>query len=373
MPWGPLPFSPDDVRAEVARFDPALPVERAATPPASWYVDPRFAELDRRAVFGRSWQAVGLAAEVAAPGAFTSGCLAGIPWLVVRGDDGVLRGFHNSCRHKGREVVTGRGVAGDSLVCGYHAWAYGLDGRLKRAPRMAGVLDFDREAMSLVPLAVETWGPWLFVHAGEARPLALRLAELQRRLPARGWDRHRHLDRREVVVRANWKTVVDNYLDGGYHVPHMHPSLAAQLDMSGYRTELLEDCSIQHAPPAGDGPAARIGEGALYAWIYPAFMINVYGPWIDSNTVVPLGHGRCKIVFDFFLAEALPDDVVRKSIAQSEVTQREDTEICESVQIGLGSPSYDRGRYAPRVEAGEHHFHRLLAADYGVALRPLRE
>lgn len=382
MSWGHIPDL-DQLEREVLRFDPTVAIERAFMPPASWYVDPRFPALERRAVFGRNWLAVARADQVSEPGAYASGCIAGIPWLIVRGDDGRLRGFHNSCRHKGREVVTGQGLASGALVCGYHAWAYGLDGRLKSAPRIAGIEEFDRDEMSLAPLAVETVGPWVFLHAGVAArsganaapaPLAPRLVELRRRLDERGWSGYRYLESIEWTVAANWKVVVDNYLDGGYHVPHMHPSLAAQIDMQSYRTEIHDGYSIQHAPPASrpaEGLAfdvrERIGEGALYAWIYPNFMINLYGPCIDTNLVVPLGHDRCKVIYDFFFAEALGEEarrLVRESIAQSAVTQREDGTICESVQIGLESPSYDRGRYAPRVEMGEHQFHRLLAADY---------
>jgi choline monooxygenase len=379
MLWPSWQGDRGDLIAEVARFDADEPIERAWTPPGSWYVDPRFYSLDRRAVFGHSWMPACRLDQLAEPGAYVTGCIAGMPWVVVRAPDGTVRGFHNSCRHKGREVVTGAGVIADALVCGYHAWSYGLDGRLKSAPRMAGIEAFDRQAMSLVALGVETWGPWVFIHADAgAPPLRPRLTELERRLARRGWEGYRYIESTEWVVEGNWKTVVDNYLDGGYHVPHMHPTLSAQIDMQSYRTELFEIYSIQGATAAERDdagldydPAQRIGEGAIYAWIYPNFMINAYGPCIDSNVIVPLGPDRCRVLYDFFFAVDQGEEAkrfVRSSIAQSAVTQTEDKEICESVQIGLRSPSYDRGRYAPRLEMGEHHFHRLLAADYRRAL-----
>jgi choline monooxygenase len=360
MRWPSLPFDENPLRAELARFDAALPIERAHMPPASWYVDPRFLELERRAVFGASWLPACRADEVTAAGAYAAGCIAGLPYLVVRGADGVLRAFHNSCRHKGREVVVGRGVAAEALVCGYHAWSYDHDGRLRSAPRVAGIEDFDRGDFSLRPMAVHALGPWVFVHC-DAAAAPPRWGELERRLAARGWERYRWVESREFTVAANWKIVVDNYLDGGYHVPHMHPSLDAQIDMKSYTTELFDGYSIQHVL----GVRERVGAGADYAWIYPSFMINAYGRCIDSNVVVPIAHDRCLIRYDFFFLDGEGD---RESIAQSEVTQREDTAICESVHIGLGSPSYQGGRYAPRVEMGEHHFHRLLAAGYAAAL-----
>jgi choline monooxygenase len=275
-------------------------------------------------------------------------------------------------------VVQGAGQA-QELVCGYHAWTYDLTGRLKSAPRMAGIRDFDRAKMSLAPLTLATWGLWVFLDlSGTAPVLAPRLAELHSRLAGTDWERLRFVERTTWTLECNWKTYVDNYLDGGYHIPHMHPTLDAQIDMRGYRTELFGHFSIQSAPPAAraDGriafdPTERIGEGAIYAWIWPNFMLNRYGPCLDTNHVVPLGPDRCEVRYEFFFEEGAGVDAasfIAESIEQSAVTQREDIAICESVQLGLRSKGYDRGRYAPQVEIGEHHFHCLLAESYRRAL-----
>ena len=382
---GPM-MHPADMERELARFDPGLPIERAAMPPSSWYAAPEFFDLEKHGVFLRSWQPVARVAQLDRPGAYVSGCLAGQPWVVVREADGGLRAFHNVCRHKGREVVTGSGVADGALVCGYHAWTYTLDGRLKSAPRMAGVLDFDRDAMSLRPLRVEVWGHWVFVNGdAEAPPLAPRLGPLTAALDRSGWGALRFHHTTAWDIHCNWKVYVDNYLDGGYHSPHMHPSLDAQLDMTSYRTELFDGFSVQTSAPAAapDGrrvdldrdvdlnSQARIGDGALYAWLYPNFMLNRYGPCLDTNYVVPLAPDRCQVVYEFYFLETEGEEAerfMRASIAQSAVTQREDIEICESVSRGLGSLAYEPGRYAPRVEQGEHQFHQMLHADLRAAL-----
>jgi choline monooxygenase len=148
--------------------------------------------------------------------------------------------------------------------------------------------------------------------------------------------------------------------------------------MAEYRTELFERSSLQSAPATSGDPrarvdvAARIGEGALYGWVHPTLMINRYGPVLDTNTVEPIDAGRCRVHFDFWFdgdAEAAAaSEFVRSSMEQSHVTQLEDIDISESVQVGTSSASYDRGRYAPAFEAGIHHFHRLLAADLRDAL-----
>jgi len=367
-----------EIEREVARFEQEIPIERAWTPPSSWYAAPQMYEFEKGAVLTKTWQPLVRVAEVDRPGAYVSGTFAGEPWVVVRGQDNVLRAFSNTCRHKGREVVQGSGCA-DELVCGYHAWSYGCDGALKSAPRMAGIEAFDRAEMALPELALEVWGPWAFVNFdSQAAPLAPRLTELTRRLDATQWERLAFVERTSWEIACNWKVYVDNYLDGGYHIPHMHPTLDAQLDMQSYRTELFEEFSIQTSDPAGSqddrvafDAGARIGDAAHYAWIYPNFMLNRYGPCLDTNYVVPVGPDACRVDYEFYFLETDGTDAdafIRESIEQSAVTQREDIAICESVQVGLHSTSYERGRYAPRVEIGEHHFHRLLAAQYRHAL-----
>ena len=346
--------------ALIDAFDPDVPIEEAWTPPSAWYLDPALYAFEGDAVFARSWQPVARLAQIPNVGDYVSGCIAGEPWVVVRSADGHagIRAFSNVCRHKGREVVTGSGHA-ERLVCGYHAWTYGLDGALRTAPKMAGIRDFDRDAMSLPELRTWVWGPWIFVAHDRDCPEP-ELDALEARLDGGGWRVLRWAASRSWTVECNWKVYVDNYLDGGYHVPHMHPSLSAQLDMDTYRTELFDGYSIQSS--ASD--AERTTGGALYAWLEPNFMINRYGACMDSNHVVPLGPTRCRIDYDFFFEPSQRDDEIAASMRQSDVTQREDIEICESVQRGLASRHYDRGRYAPRVEQGEHHFHRLLARRY---------
>ncbi|MCP3916786.1 MAG: hypothetical protein GY711_14615 [bacterium] len=150
----------------------------------------------------------------------------------------------------------------------------------------------------------------------------------------------------------------------------MHPSLDAQLDMRSYRTETFGEYSIQTSHPAQAPDAridfdaqARIGAAAQYVGLYPNFMLNRYGPCLDTNHVVPDGPDRCQVHYECFFQETEGEDArgfIEESIEQSAITQRKDIAICESVQIGLRSNGYERGRYAPRVEMGEHHFHRLL-------------
>src|SRR5690349_20507306 len=126
------------MRDHVLSFDPALPIAAASTPPAAWYTDPAIAVLEREAVFRRAWRVACRVDQVAEPGAYVAGRDAGsgLSWVVIRGEDGVLRALANTCRHKATEVCAGAGRA-PHLTCPYHGWTYRLDGSLRTAPRMA--------------------------------------------------------------------------------------------------------------------------------------------------------------------------------------------------------------------------------------------
>jgi choline monooxygenase len=369
------------LRREIERHDPDLPVDRAWTPPASWYLDPELFALERRAVFGASWLVAGRAAHVQTPGSYLAGWAGGEPFVITRDRQGTLRAFYNVCRHHAAIIATGAGCA-DALVCPYHGWRYDLDGTLRKAPRLGAIGDFDVSRHGLLPMDVAEWQGLALIHMGTPRTRPEHdFAELGRRLDAMNTAALRHVAHRSYDLACNWKVFVDNYLDGGYHVAGAHPGLAAQLDLQRYRTELFERYSIQSCPgadqatsDAGQGDAAlrgRIGQQALYAWLYPNFMINRYGPAMDTNLVIPLSVGRTRVVFDFYFDRELSADFISLSLASADATQAEDIAICESVQRGLGSRAYDRGRLAPALELGEHHFHGLLARDLRRAVESL--
>jgi choline monooxygenase len=182
--------------------------------------------------------------------------------------------------------------------------------------------------------------------------------------------RPRFFERRTYLLNCNWKVFVDNYLDGGYHVPHLHKALNSVLDYRHYTIENEDRYCLQSSPMvAGDEDAAtsatRQGDRAWYFWQYPNFMINLYKGYMDTNLVLPDGVDRCKVIFDFYFDDVTREATVRnrQSIAVGERVNDEDVAICESVQRGLHSRAYGAGRLSVRREAGEHLFHRLLAND----------
>jgi choline monooxygenase len=362
---------PASVEHILSTYDDRAPLSQASTIPAVWYTDPRIAELERLSVFSKTWQLAARTDQVRVPGQFVSTTVAGEPIVVVRGADGILRAFYNVCRHHAAAVVTQPCGEASLLRCPYHGWNYGLDGSLKGMPEFEGVEKFDRAQNGLVPIRVETWECFVFVKLDDQAPsLAEFLGGLVNRVAPLSIGQLRHFDRRTYNIGCNWKVYVDNYLDGGYHVPHLHKGLNSVLDYKQYTIENEDRYCLQSSPmvasteDAATG-AARKGDRAWYFWQHPNLMINCYEGYMDTNLVIPVDVDHCRVIFDFYFAniDDAHSEYNEQSVNVSNRVQEEDLGICEDVQRGLKSRAYRAGRLSVRREAGEHLFHRLLAAD----------
>src|SRR2546429_5618248 len=357
-------------------YDPNAPLAEASTIPAPWYTDERLFELEKQTIFSRSWQFAARIDQLIKAGDYVTGEVAGEPIVVVRGGDNSLRAFFNVCRHHAAAVMTERAGHANQMRCPYHGWTYSLEGELKGTPDFSGVCDFDRANNGLVPVEIGTWEKGVFgklegdhlneSSAGLDEFLGIDLINQFQKLHLS--DLH-WVERCRYTLNCNWKVFVDNYLDGGYHVPHLHKGLDSVLNYSNYNIELGERFCLQSSPMTSGSnnevSASRKGERALYYWLYPNFMINCYEGVMDTNLVRPLAIDRTEVIFDFYFADvsAAARERNLSSIDVGDRIQREDLDICESVQRGLNSRAYDAGRLSVRREAGEHLFHRLLCAD----------
>ena len=337
-------------------IDPRL--EYASTLPSRYYFDAGVLAAENRNLFGRTWQLVGNAAQVREPGQFFTTVVAGEPLLIVRGNDGVLRAMSNVCRHRAGPIARGEGKR-PVLQCGYHGWTYSLDGRLMNTPEFEGVRDFDRASCVLPQFRVEVWNELLFVNLDrEAESLVSFLGELLQDMPGHDYTGFRLAHRKTWELDCNWKVYVDNYLEG-YHIPIVHPGLFRELDYPAYRTDTKRNYSIQIAPTRRP-ERIRGDDDVRYFWIFPNLMLNVYADNFSTNLIVPLGPGRTATLFDWYFKDpeaARPQ--IEETVAFSDEIQVEDIDICEAVQRGLASSTYDTGRYSPRRENGVHHFHCL--------------
>src|ERR1700686_3473759 len=358
-------------------------IECAPTLASKFYTDPAILDIEKTRIFLRTWQLVGTLSHacgevggvertIAEPESFFTGDVAGEPVVVVRDKQGALRAFSNVCRHRAGPIAQGSDCK-NVLRCGYHGWTYTLDGRLIGTPDVEGVEFFDRSTMGMVPLRVETWEQFIFVNFdAHAEPLATFLGEIPRQARGFQFDGLQMVERRDYLIDCNWKVYVDNYLEG-YHIPIAHPGLMREIDYAGYRTETFRYYSQQFAPiramkseDKGErlyAPGTIGLQEALYFWVFPNLMVNIYPDNVSTNVILPISQDKTLTIFEWFFHDAgsaATRERVRKAVEFSDQVQQEDIGLCESVQRGLRSSTYDRGRYSVRRENGVHHFHMLL-------------
>ncbi len=230
------------VRDVLNLYNPADPLEKAYTIPAPWYFDKRIEELERNSVFAANWQVVGRLDQVRERGEYFTIDVNGEPLIVVRSEDGILRAFYNVCRHHAAAVVPEEQGCAKQFRCPYHGWTYGNDGALKGMVEFDGVCNFNRADNGLVPVPLDSWENFIFVNLdGAARPLLEFLGKVPELVaPLKLSENLHYFDRRIYTLNCNWKVYVDNYLDGGYHVPHAHKGLSSVVEYTKYTIENFE-------------------------------------------------------------------------------------------------------------------------------------
>jgi choline monooxygenase len=363
-----MSLSPRTVSVESLHIDPDI--GRAWSLPAPFYTDPSILAREHEKIFGRTWQVVGHCHQVANPGDFFTTELHGEPLLLVRGAGGELRGFYNVCRHRAGPPAEGCGSR-KLFRCGYHGWTYGLDGSLISAPEFEGQADFSADRFALPPVRTEQWFNLIFVNFDrDAEPLAKSLGTVPKQVERFDFAAMRLFKRRTYEMKCNWKTYVDNYLEG-YHLPSVHPGLNRELDYGAYTVEpharhVRQFSPIRGAQP-GDAVPRRYQEAREdlttdYFWIFPNWMLNCYPDNVSLNIVLPLEAGRSLAIFEWYVPEeAFDSKAARDAVEFSDQIQMEDVSICETVQKNLHSRSYERGRYSVKQETGVHAFHRMYA------------
>jgi choline monooxygenase len=320
-----------------------------ATLPYRWYTDPDVLDAERAQLFAPAWHYVGHVGLVAEPGSYFT-CRAGdVPVVVVRDRDGVLRALVNVCRHRGAEVVSGAGRC-STLQCHYHAWTYGLDGALRAAPRAPD--DLDRPALGLRPAALDTWGPFVFVHASPDAPaLADTLGALPSIVAAGGLDvdalAFHH--RAEYTLQANWKVLVENFLEC-YHCAVAHPGLSdvVDLDQGAYRLERHPTFASHYAHVRARPREPRYDAAGIdgqFHLVWPALKVNVMPGRANMSLgpLTPVTPGCTEGVLDYFFAADEDPDWIADFMALDDEVGTEDRALVESVQRGMAAGVLEHG------------------------------
>lgn len=362
------------MQAHELRIDDDIRV--ASTPPSALYGDPAWFAAVTDRVLARGWHVVAHEGEVAAKeSAVPVTLLPGVldePLVVTRDRKERLHCLSNVCTHRGN-VVCGESGPAKLLRCGYHGRTFRLDGEMLGAPGFEDAPGFPSPSDSLPRLPVATLGPLVFAAPQPATPFEELVAPLRARcgfVPLDGL-RLDALSSRAYEIDANWALYADNFLEG-FHVRHVHPELSNALDLGDYTTELFPRSVLQvgiaaegdpaFAPPAGHADHGR-RVAAYWWWLFPATMLNLY-PWgLSVNVVQPVSPTRTRVRYLTFVGDASLRG--RGAGADLDRVETQDEAVVQSVQRGLRSRTYTRGRYAPRHERGVHHFHRMLADALG--------
>ena len=344
------------------------------TLPWSWYRDPAVLALEQERIFGRFWQYAGHTALVEEPGSFATTRVGNLPVVLVRDRQAVVRAFLNVCRHRGSLVCNGAGRR-ETLQCPYHAWTYALDGSLIAAPRADREPGFDQDGLGLVPLQVDTWGPFVFVNpAPDAAPLVDHLGELPALLAADGVD----LDalefhtRAETEYEANWKVCSENYLEC-YHCSVAHPSFSKAIDVAPdvYSLETRPSLLSQFGPPrnGGGGVYDAVGEIARgqFHFLFPNTAINVMPgrPNFSIGPIVPLTADRTYRYLDYFFAPGTDQSWIADYIALDNQVGAEDRTLVERVHAGMRTGAVAHGVLLPVSERLIGEFQSLVTAVLG--------
>ena len=352
-----------------------------ATLPGPDYHAPAVYDLEQERIFARSWVCVGREADVAAPGAYLTVEVAGEPLLVVRGTDGQVRAFANTCRHRGTRLLDGAGTV-RAITCPYHAWTYALDGQLRGSPNVGTQDGIDRDQIRLWSVRLETFDGFLFVtldasaaslHAqledAEDSPLALaryRVGDLV-------VGAHREYD-----VAANWKVVVENYHEC-LHCPTVHPELVKIVPL--YRSGEVEENGQVLGNSMGEGfttftatgvstlpPLPGLDETDVHTfygvYVFPNLIVNYHSDMVNAVRLHPTGAGTTRVVSEFLFARETaeaPGFDPSEFVEFRDLVAQQDWDVCERVQQGVRSRYYTAGMY-PRQEKWIAMFNRRYLA-----------
>src|SRR5688572_28522090 len=303
-----------------------------------------------------------------------------LPVLLVRGRDGELRGFVNVCRHRGHVLCDGD-ARRETIQCPYHAWTYALDGSLRSAPRADREPGFDPESLGLVPVSVDTFGPFVFANPDtEPEPLTDALGDLPTILAEGGIDVdtltfHKRAESDEYA--CNWKVCVENFLEC-YHCAVAHPSLTKAIDVSpdAYGLEIRDGLSTQIGPPRNGGGGVYDAEGEVergqFHFLFPCTVVNVMPgrPNLSIGPVVPRGPERTYRFLDYFVAPDVDEWWLADYLALDDAVGAEDRVLVETVQRGIASGGLPGGFLMPESEKLIAHFQSLVVEALGGGLGP---
>jgi ferredoxin-NADP reductase/phenylpropionate dioxygenase-like ring-hydroxylating dioxygenase large terminal subunit len=349
-------------------------LDRGESLPAHWYTDPSITEAEITHIFRKSWNYIGPLSELSQPGDYITGHAGEVPVVVIRNESG-LGGFVNVCRHRRHLVMKGRGNA-PVMKCLYHAWTYDLTGRLKGAPRSASEPGFRLENYPMLPIRTEAFGPWVFVNLDpEALPVTAYFGDLQNILAQSGIDLStlQLYSREEWSASANWKAMLENYLEC-YHCAVAHPGFSAAIDVRPENYHLtahgwflsqlghVRQSALEGKTAVKIYDASGKVEQSQFHVLWPNMTININPgfPNLSIDIWMPDGPNATKGFSEQYFAPGVTEEFAQDLIAFNKEVGLEDDVLTDAVQRGLLGGMPDLGRFLVNSEHLVVHFLKLV-------------
>ena len=341
----------------------------AKTLPQRYFVSPEIFAKEQEKIFSAQWVLVGHQSQIAKAGDYFVREVAGESLIIVRDQEGEVRGFYNVCRHRGTRLCEEKNGHSSAIQCPYHAWTYGLDGRLVGAPHMTGetVPGFDKADYSLHAVSLALWEGFIFVNLADApAPLEEGFAPLAGKFTHWNLPKLRSAKRIEYDVRANWKLIFENYSEC-YHCPGVHPALQKLTPYDLAENDLCEGPFLGGFMPitkghsltmTGNACALPVGDikgedndRVFYYSIFPNMLLSMHPDYVMVHQLWPQSPERTLILCDWFFhpeAFARSDFHPNDAIEFWDMTNKQDWHVCELSQQGIASRAYQPGPYSPR-------------------------
>lgn len=339
--------------------------------PVSWYTDSDQFDREKK-IFGQEWLYVCPSSQLTQTGNYVTCSLMDYEIVVIRQASGSAKGFWNTCRHRGSQLLSGSGTCkSECIVCPYHGWTYELSGELRKAPRFTDMEDFCKTDYTLAEIFVYESSGLIFINLNSPKIPDNRFDRLAQILSGYPLDQYAYRSQKSYEIACNWKTYIENYQEC-YHCRTLHPLFNRNYQLDQYQVSNSDKVSHHTCPPKGEAADAESCDTELRSkdgeWIYcwPNLALALYEHYYDTLEIIPISPDKTKLVITFYGRNDISTEELDRLIGTvSFSTFEEDIEACERVAKGLKSlrmrqESQVVGPLHPVAESGVIYFDSLI-------------